>query len=626
VNKISFKQESYKDAPFLPGWQFFKTLQTTCGDTQMRLNMPTTLVSGFSFESPCLFYTNSSGILKVRRHANTDLLDIFMKKLDSEIIDSRKGLLKPLAIAKMPNSEFNRVLMRMSEIRKIWNGKDRNDMVLQQYIFPKGRKACKVRLVYDLDRIKVYIVSNYFRLDGKLDAEPGKTPNEMMRSTAANTTNMIKTVDSEVYKNTGFTEEYTRFQWSNIEDGNYKSDKEDKSSGVRRRDTLKGKVDLKTSWCEIDTDENEAEVRVTRQSKRESNYRGSSRNLDRSISIKDASGELEQYFRNVISPPKNFRQSSYIDFDEDEDLKVSFGLVKKLRQMYCTDLNRPENVNIYESKNLKLFTSIINETKQLMDYIDKVSLKNINMRISRAVCDYCEDKDGNWWFLKMKAARFIQVREKKKLLIKNHKFECPGEYCKVTIGFDSNDSDSNIFKVSPKVSRNQSRKVLRRILDMHRTHSPGSIIDMLDPKQYDEVKVCKNCYFVYNEQSRKKDSEPDKVNQVLKKKRYDKIIQEIDPETPAVPITLVQPQESRMVKFIKSRASSFSKIRLQKPSQFFQNILDSSYVRKRRKAPPQPEKSTSYLSYKKNEIDTINAQIDKKLRIRLKPHHSFTSL
>ena len=150
------------------GLNFFHIIASVCRKFPLNINIPETLIYGHGFETPTFIYTDTNGILKYKSRINSLQLETIQEIFEYHRCKIKKTYTMPLAIVKCQNSLYDRILMKGSELKnEIKNGL-KSDFIFQRYIFPRGNKACKLRVIWQEGiETKFYTITNKQRLDGK---------------------------------------------------------------------------------------------------------------------------------------------------------------------------------------------------------------------------------------------------------------------------------------------------------------------------------------------------------------------------------------------------------------------------------------------------------------------------
>ena len=420
------------------------------------LLIPETIVYGYGFEVPTLIFTDNKGYVQILPRLQQSnfqtLTDIF-----SELRIINPSIIAPLALIKAPLSQYNKILMRNNELNLEWKNIHKSDIVIQRYILPKGTKCSKLRAKLKDNEIKIFKITN---------------------------------------KNT--------FDRSNYEKN---------SDSLIRLNLTSGKISPQPESIKIPNNTDHRRSRIDF-------YRNSSSPIKVSNSIM-LSPVKEVKYDNITEFMKSiYLNSSKSDIsvlyqkllknnsrtaDERETITediINGKITSKLRSMFCTESKNSSLSTIVELKSPKNTQGILKIFNMLKDHINTNILQPQNLKLTEIMCDFIEDYNKNIYFLQVKFAKFIQnvyVPLKSIKLFK--KFSCPGDYCS---GYSNqNDLIEQIIalpkkKVLPKKCKILLGTILGEKLD------PNDSLQQLNPRLFERVRVCANCFLVYNEKYEKK--------------------------------------------------------------------------------------------------------------------------
>jgi hypothetical protein len=210
--------------------------------------------------------------------------------------------------------------------------------------------------------------------------------------------------------------------------------------------------------------------------------------------------DLVQLYTQLYKPrPKT--QDYFDDLPEDF---INGKITNKLRSMFCTYTKKIEASNITELKSQKILdtlTALFNYIKETLDLA--LLIKN-NYKISELTCDFVEDVDKKLYFLQIKHAKCKRVNYMPLKSIKMlKKFACPGEHCEDKIPSYHNDLFAqSVLYPTKKVIPNKCKVLLGTILEEKIDQNDN--IKNLNPRLFERVRVCENCFLYYNEKNDKR--------------------------------------------------------------------------------------------------------------------------
>lgn len=550
------------------GYHFYRTLYQIARKETVTLKVPDALLFGFGFNKPTLVYTNEAGVLQFRKgieHYQYDaLLDVFQRL---NRFQTRSGLVQPLLIVKIGNGRFNRVLLRRSDAYEEWRSREKNpeQCIMQQYILPKGRKACKLRAVLKGTEFKLFSISNKRRLDGKKDINPkesliaqcgtleearrlygsrfhpitnnskGQISNAPQRKEEnpiiVNATFDMSPVGEVFLKQ--FSDEYSvKIPLKDYPAGDPTFSEIEKIQDLEdpkkmRKNKLISAPDFEINssrlkaraehYKEIEIDiENiiEDPDKNRKLQRNKAKAREDSEEIDKLLADTKA-GELET--GNRINRTKLYNHLLAIQNESGEDrafertdspLPGNYATI--LRERYCTDASDYHKSDIYEVKS----KAVVTEVETLMKGI-RVQVEGFytaqNMQIAELICDFVEDENGTFWFLKMKSYTLTDAigKPRSRLITRIGRKKCAGIHC------NDECSDESVGSTTPHLRLFQPTKdldnththdnhrymITKRLLRldalMHSIKEKGEMEILLKPQLLERVEVCANCYKIY---------------------------------------------------------------------------------------------------------------------------------
>ncbi|CAG9310427.1 unnamed protein product [Blepharisma stoltei] len=632
IQQIKFDANSNPSSLLQTGLHSYKGIAEIASHTKIYANMPETLIFGYGFESPTLLYTNEEGVLQVQQRLLPPQIDILIQILETWRFSNHSGVVCPLCIIIAPNSQFNRILMRESELKYEIKNAHKTDLIVQRYVLPKGRKSCKIRIVWTNKEIKVYKITNIERLDGKkehnpLDSVYYYTKVNDIRKKYGNDrvplTNHIKvSVKNQEQYNKALenveilimnekTHEMRIKSMTHLNDQKTKdleklefdydiSDDKTKKFSSKFLDTSMGFYDH-FKWDHSST----PKVPIKPSSA--------------IYAEKNADEDLISYIKESIpsSPPqislkKLYHSLSKVTRNEDEEdfpfdgSQLSNYFANKLRNMYCTDFSNPEKSVIYEMKTLKSYDKAIKQLHEIRKGINSSLLSKENQRLSQLVLDFAEDEFNNFYFLKIKAFQCEQkIHKSLQLKGKNLNFICQGEHCSNLIS----DSQSDSFNIPGDQDKSGKFMILRGAM-IDDKNEEKELSKMLNPRLYERVPVCRNCYKTYTLKDKGNLSQYQKAvraakHKEMKQKQIDDLLEEINPQ--AAPKISENLAHSFLLK--RSESMPFRNQTATLKRDFSQPKLRPK-IRKRKtvKSTPSSTKS-SFLKKKMIEINNITSEL-----------------
>jgi len=552
------------------GYHFYRTLYQISRKESITLKVPDALLFGFGFTKPTLVYTNEAGVLQFKKgieHYQYDsLLDVFQSL---NLFQTRLGLIQPLMIVKIGNGRFNRVLLRRSDAYEEWRSREKNpeQCVMQHYILPKGRKACKVRAILKGSEFKLFSISNKRRLDGKKDINPkqsliaacgtleearrlygtrftpitnnskGHVSNAPQRKEenpiTVNATFDLSPVGETFLKR--FSEEYSvKIPLKEASDSQSPRQEVEKVQDLEdpkklRKNKLISAPDFEINssrlkaraehYKEVEIDieniieEQPDKSRKLQRPKAKANE--DSEEIDKLLADTKA-GALE--IGNRINRTKLYGHLLSIKNPSGEDrafertdspLPGNYAAI--LRERYCTDVSDYKKTDIYEVKSKAMVDTVEALVQGIRAQVEKFHSAQ-TLQITELVCDFVEDSNGQFWFLKLKSYSVTDASGQKRTALRNrpHRKRCAGVYCEEICTDQSLNASltqqlrfctmEEEFDGSQK--RDDRRYMVTKRLIMldsllNSAKLQGEMETFLKPQLLERVEVCANCYKAY---------------------------------------------------------------------------------------------------------------------------------
>lgn len=533
------------DAPFGIGLNTFKTLSEIASSRKFPILIPETLVYGYGFENPTLLYTDIKQGLQVIPKLSAQSFEIFLKILSSQRALTN-SVIGPLALGKCPNSQFNKLYMRENELKQEFKCIHKTDVVIQRYIVAKGNMCSKYRVVLYEDDIKVFKISNKMRFDRSeyekkqdCDSKPG-TESSFIKSPAIITRNEKKS-----YQGTSLKAELVR------------------------------KLTSKTEYF----------TKFSMTSQKEKKYETLEEFMN-SIPLIQPKYNIGNLYAQLSKP----RPKTIDTFENLSEDIVNGKISNKLRSMFCTDTKNIEVTNIIELKSQKILNSLGPLCKFIKETLDLFFLIKNNLKISEMICDFAEDTNKKIYFLQVKHTKCKSINYVPLKNIKlSNKFVCPGEHC-----YDKPPSlqtelfAQSILLPTKKVAPNKCKILLGTILG--EKLDPIKNYKHINPRLFERVRVCENCFHFYNDKNERKAFE----NKSVGKLQYNfSDIPENEEEE-------ILPMEENVRRFTLRREKSYMGMLGAKLYKFQKEMLS-----KIKASPPKPaiKKEFTVFDCKKRTID-----------------------
>ncbi|CAG9317202.1 unnamed protein product [Blepharisma stoltei] len=545
IQQIKFETKNSITELLGSGVNLYKGIAEISSHFKIHTNMPETLIFGYGFDSPTLLYTNDDGILQAQQKLSISQIEIVIQILETWRLCNYSGVACPLCIVITPNSQYNKIVMRENELKYEIKNSYKNDLIIQRYILPKGRKASKIRIVWTSKDLKIYKITNIDRMDGKKEQNPldsvyyiNKTIDTRKKYGSEGTplTNHIK-----VSKNN--LEQYNKL----LENVEILITKEKKTKSTTHSSEQKSRD---AGWFEHDYDDkakNFPSKLLNKSMFDQHPSKGIHKKSNSSQKIKSADEDLHAYIKDSIlgfSPPVTIKKLYQNLFkiphlaEEDEefscdgcDFSHNFG--NKLRNMYCTDFLDPDKSAIYEIKCIKSYEKAIKQLHEVRKAVNSFLVQKENKTLSQLVLDFAEDQSNNFYFLKIKAFQCEQkinktIHQKQK----NLSFICQGKHCSNSVS-DSQFFGNDSLNFTTDFDKSGKFLILRGNM-IDDKNEEKDLSQMLNPRLYERVPVCRNCYNTYKLRDKGNISQYQKTilltkNKEKKQKNIEQLIEEINP-------------------------------------------------------------------------------------------------
>ena len=475
---LSHKEET-PQKPIDCGIKMLKVLAELCQRHDIYITLPETIIVGYGFQSPILLYTNEKGLLKVQQDLNNSQLKILLEIFEKYRRDPNYRYIGPLAIKREPNSAYNKVLMKQSEIVLEWKEAYKVDLIMQRYILSKGVKTSKIRISLTKE-LKIYKIVNKTRQDFKEDkfSKVQTAPVNVKRSKSPQ-----KNIFNEVAE-----ENRTRLVKLGTQDLN------NRRSILRVLDSAKKQenLSLKSPYKSAELSRCFTKLDLT-----------SNISVRKSIFIvndpipapsKKIISNLHEYFQSCLGPVSSKTieelQRSLLNCKNDDahflldDMMYTNFFREKINKIFCIKSYDLSKVEVYDIKAFKGLENALNMIKELKRIINGYIFANYGLKVTKLVCDFIEDINQNVYFLKIKTYEYYKRKDYQiKKTPANLMFHCPGKYCKI----NNNKRKTNSFQTYDILNKHITDDTNFNDLSYHRNPH----------KLHQKVKVCKDCFDYY---------------------------------------------------------------------------------------------------------------------------------
>lgn len=457
--------ETLKTMPMGCGLDNFKVLADLCQVHEISLTIPETVIIGYGFPSSVLLYTDEKGFLRVKKDLNTYHLKVLLDILEKYRCDNNHKYIGPLAIKREPDSNYNKIFMKKSEIVLEWKESYKVDVIIQRYILSKGTKSSKIRISMNRD-FKIFKIVNKIRQDFKEDRQSKiSTASLKFNINSLNQKNIFTEILEDCHSSSLYGKSYEYFDFKNPDLNNLKNQ------------------DLYASRQSIEKNFNRFNPR---------------KSIFNPVNpVKKNVLNIAEYLKACIDNPpcesiqqllKKLKDAKkeYYDFDINTDDKIHSSLFReKLNSLFCLSIKNSSRSDVYEIKTFKGLSQALEMMNEFKRIINGYFLSQSGQKLTKLICDFVEDSHQNIYLIKIKNYEFTQITNFSFKKSPTESFFCPGKYC-----------DKQIKNFYNKVFRIQSYKILKKTIVAHEKKFDDPIL-MLDPRLYEKVRVCKNCFNVY---------------------------------------------------------------------------------------------------------------------------------
>lgn len=455
---------------------------------KLKINVPDSLIFGFGFKSPTLMYTNEKGELTFKKgieHWQFKVIVNIFKHLNDQTRQP-KGL-NPLMIYKSDQGGYRRVFIKRVEAYDEWRSKEKQPLecVMQRFIMPKGRQTCRLRVISVPQGFKAVMLSNRTRVDGKAIAEqsPAKEADYGTEKAAEETANPELPSRSDIHAQAQF---YQKVIEKRVEESILRFTTPIKP--ITRKSRPK-------STSNLSFDAEDRELRTYYKSEL--------------TPVALPSLPVSKLYRQLVQePPKDAE-----DFEQNS-MPLPSNLVRILRERFCTDSTDTKRTSPLTIKTGKLIKPALQQTNLLRILINRM-IQRRRMKLVDLVCDFCEDRNGTWWLIKIKAFTVEEMPEVPVHIKLDTAFKCPGDYCKMAVPPDEHYSfigrDGVKFLYTGEMSEMQNKhttmlyELSKKTMMMDKILKSGDTTelgDLLNPRLLERVSVCYNCFHIYKDKER----------------------------------------------------------------------------------------------------------------------------
>lgn len=519
IKLLSYEKNFEIAEPLISGLSSFTTLNEIRGRSKLLLNIPDTFMFGYGLEEPIFMYTDLDGSLKSCRISKPNQIETIGKIFQYWKRKHRENIESPLCILRAHDGQYNRPLLDPKELKTESKKVMKGEMVLQRYILPKGRKAYKIRVIWKPTGVSIYTITNNMQFDGNNEWKPkesvfyssGPTDQAALRVRKLCTP---LTNHPRLKKQTPKEEENETFCADNDSESERELPKqEDSKSRLKTQEEFyKNSPAIEELKCK--------ELKL----KQGLRYIGDfdfklSQQRNRSLALL----HREPFHNTVIRPPTRgtgsglakelrslgvlerlytkLQKIKHIDYSKvrapsPDAPPPSGSTISKLRGYFCTTTKDITKTTIYSVKSTKGYEKAVKQIMTLRQAIDRKLLAPDGQKLNELACDFTEDENGVFYFLKIKAFTIKALPSSTTLskpLPKAPTQECQGKYCGYLLEL--------ILSLNPASQNHRRYFILRK--QLYQLDTP-SIEELLSNKILDKVPVCKTCYFVYKLQETNK--------------------------------------------------------------------------------------------------------------------------
>ena len=453
---------------------------------KVHLNIPDSLIFGFGFKSPTLMYTNELGELTFRKgieHWQFKVIVNVFKHLNER--GKRLKGVSPLMIYKSDQGGYRRVFIRRVEAFDEWRSREKQplDCVMQRFIMPKGRQTCRLRVISVPQGFKAVVLSNRTRVDGKAttDISPAKEVRPPAGTSAWKEPETVLPAGSDIHVQALF---YQKVIEKRVEESIQRFTIEQPAKRKARLGSTHLSFDAEDSDLSPYFESELAPVALL------------------------ALPQSELYAQLTRKPPKDAE-----DFEQNT-MPLPSHLVRLLRDRFCTDSTDTKKTSPLSIKTGKLIRPALMQTKLLRTLVNRM-IQRRRLRLVDLVCDFCEDWEGTWWLIKIKAYTVEEVPEVPVHIKIDTAFKCPGDYCKISVPPDEHYSfigrDRVKFLYNGEMSELHNKhatmlyELSKKTMMMDKIQKGGDTTelgDLLNPRLLERIRVCYNCFHTYKDKER----------------------------------------------------------------------------------------------------------------------------
>lgn len=526
-------------------FNIFKILAEVCQKYDIFFNLPETIIIGYGFSSPLLLFTNEKGVLKVQKNLSNAHLKLVLDLFEKCRMRSNYKCLGPLAIRREPDSKYNKIIMKQSEIVLEWKNSYKIDAIIQRFILSKGTKASKLRITMG-NELKIYKIVNKSTLD--------LTKSTLLKSNLPKAINIRK-------KN---AKKKTIINLTTLQK---------KSVFINSKDVIHA-----ISWfdsLDISQIKDKSQIKMNIKVQNES-YLGKNANKSPSKTlIRNKNLEIPEQKKIILSIndylesckgnlpsktieelKKDLKNCKHDDCEltiNAEELVYTNYYRHKVSDLFNIFTQDSTKTDIFEIKTFKGHTKAIEMMQELKKIINN-SLKT--RRINKITCDFIEDETHTLYFTGIDAIEYTNLDTSPIKPVQLTSFSsCPGKYCNI----DSKDSHvNNMLKL-------QKRTILKKNLLENLKDQDLKANEVLDPRLYERVQVCEKCFEVYSQNIiRVKKQVLGIPLRRFDKKEAESILKDINPSTAAETVLPIDKRSQSLgmvegYKFSESFLSPISK-------------------------------------------------------------------
>ncbi|OMJ70549.1 hypothetical protein SteCoe_31451 [Stentor coeruleus] len=482
MRNVKLMQELfYKDSPdserIESGLNIFKALADLCQRHEIYLNMPETIIMGYGLSSPVMLYTNEKGILSIQKELNNAHLRIILDLFEKYRIRSDQKHIGPLAIKREPDSKYNRIMMNQSEIILEWKDAYKVNVIIQRFILSKGMKTSKLRIAMG-NEIKIYKIVNKSRQDLKNDSviEP-KITNPANCKQKVGQKNIFNDIAEENKKSVLFNSTEVLNVFSKSEETSKVKEPSPKFLAPKRNNECLSRQSTEKFMSR----------KSLIPSREPINYSQKRLILNISDYFESCKGSMPtKSIEELKKDIKNCKQED-CDFTIDAENMIYTNYYRNnINELFNVSTRFETKTDIFEIKSTKSFSRAIEMMHELKRIINGFCLKG--RKLSKLICDFKEDEYQNVYFIKIAQAEYTdcKLRPIKSTQISSS-FICPGKYCDNEIKRHKTDK---MYKM-PKYT------ILKKAIIDHMKVKEGDPIELLNPRLYEKVQVCRRCFEVY---------------------------------------------------------------------------------------------------------------------------------